>query len=235
MLLHIPHSSSIFPIGFGQKLPIDEVCLHTDWFTDELFSGHVRFVYPYSRFFCDVERLVNDPLEAEGRGIAYTKLMDGTIYRSLTAEEVVTFNRLHDEWHRAMKREAEKQSSMLDNVVVVDCHSFNATQVNLQEDELPDVCIGFNDDQSKLPTPILGRLIEIFSAAGYSVSLNRPYGNAIVVSVLPNIYSVMVEVNKRVYLTDRWEKSDGFQKIKSTIDAALKFLIDFEVGIISVR
>lgn len=232
MLLHIPHSSTTFPTTASVEVPEAELNLHTDWFTDELFDGHVKFVYPFSRFYCDVERLPNDPLEAVGRGIAYTKLSDGTEYRSISEAQAEEFAEMHREWHLHMKREAEKQSSMLDSVIVVDCHSYSAAQVNMDEADLADVCIGFNYDHSQLPMSVIAGLSEVFRDAGYSVAFNVPYGGAVKVSEVSNVFSVMIEVNKRTYLASDFSKSDGFEKMKATIAVALKYLSDFEVGVI---
>ena len=76
LLLHVPHSSTLFPresrftfddLDFDERLLID-------YYTDELFipkvaSEGIRYaVFPYCRLFCDVERLMNDPLESRGLG-----------------------------------------------------------------------------------------------------------------------------------------------------------------------
>ena len=79
ILLHIPHSSSTFPATSEytfNDLNRDERLL-IDYYTDTLFvpqqeTEHVgNAVFPYCRLYCDVERLVNDPLEKYGLGISY--------------------------------------------------------------------------------------------------------------------------------------------------------------------
>ncbi len=79
ILLHIPHSSTSFPEESNhhfEDLDAEERLL-IDYYTDELFvperaSKHiVPMVFPYCRLYCDVERLVKDPLENKGLGIAY--------------------------------------------------------------------------------------------------------------------------------------------------------------------
>ncbi|MCI6239358.1 MAG: N-formylglutamate amidohydrolase, partial [Lachnospiraceae bacterium] len=76
IVLNIPHSSSEFPgtAKDGWENGIDEhIQRWTDWGTDRLFgmasSMDPRIhpvTFPWSRFFCDVERLENDPLEKIG-------------------------------------------------------------------------------------------------------------------------------------------------------------------------
>ena len=71
ILLHIPHSSFSFPSGSNHSFnDLDnEEKLLIDYYTDELFvpqkeTEHIgTIVFPYCRLFCDVERLINDPLE----------------------------------------------------------------------------------------------------------------------------------------------------------------------------
>lgn len=233
MILHIPHSSLHVPDDCEHRysIPDHERYTHTDLYTDELFPyiGE-RLVFPYSRFYCDVERLHNDPLEEKGRGIIYTHLSDGTPFREVDQEEHSRIMVLYNEHHNKLRGEAIKQSTMLDNVVVVDCHSFSAEQVLHEESILPDICIGYNNDGTRLPDEVIRGLATVFINSGYSVAYNFPYGNSIFVPEKENIYSVMIEVNKRTYLTPNYEKSRGFEKMKAVITTALDFLSDFELG-----
>ena len=84
ILLHIPHSSTSFPKDSGytfDDLNADERLL-IDYYTDELFlpeqpsSKIESVVFPYCRLYCNVERLINDPLEKEGLGISYRRRAD---------------------------------------------------------------------------------------------------------------------------------------------------------------
>ena len=75
ILLHVPHSSSVFPEDskFSWKDFDDEEQLLIDYYTNDLFS----IVFPYCRLFCDVERLTKDPLENKGLGISYRRYQGG--------------------------------------------------------------------------------------------------------------------------------------------------------------
>lgn len=91
IVLNIPHSSSEFPgtAKDGWENGIDEhIQRWTDWGTDRLFgmasSMDPRIhpvTFPWSRFFCDVERLENDPLEKSVRAssIHLSKESGGTL------------------------------------------------------------------------------------------------------------------------------------------------------------
>jgi hypothetical protein len=56
-----------------------------EWFTPLTDPRIHPVAFPWSRFFCDVERLENDPLEKSGQGIVYTSF-EG-INRNLTVQE----------------------------------------------------------------------------------------------------------------------------------------------------
>jgi len=78
MILHIPHSSTKIPdyedAMKHDKSVIKAIEKYTDFRTDELFlyNGADRIVYPYSRVFCDVEKLEeNEPMEELGLGVLY--------------------------------------------------------------------------------------------------------------------------------------------------------------------
>ena len=81
ILLHIPHSSTAFPEGsnYDFKDLDNEERLLIDYYTDELFMPDEEqyavesIVFPYCRLYCDVERLINDPLEEKGLGISYNR------------------------------------------------------------------------------------------------------------------------------------------------------------------
>lgn len=84
IILHIPHSSLEFPkeSKYSWNDLDDEERRLIDYYTDELFlprqdSEQVSsLVFPYCRLYCDVERLINDPLEKDGLGISYSRWIE---------------------------------------------------------------------------------------------------------------------------------------------------------------
>lgn len=97
VVLNIPHSSSEFP-GTAKDEWENGIDVHiqrwTDWGTDRLFGRASSMdprihpvTFPWSRFFCDVERLENDPLEKIGQGIVYSSF-EG-IGRNITGTEII--------------------------------------------------------------------------------------------------------------------------------------------------
>lgn len=127
IVLHIPHASPVFPFGLSSwDEGINfEVTRWTDWYTDWLFASSGRLdsriipvAYPFSRFFCDVERLENDPLEKIGQGIVYTRFE--SLKRTVSdGEKQFALNSFHE--HRQRLVQALSPGALL-----VDCHSFPA-------------------------------------------------------------------------------------------------------------
>ena len=166
----------------------------TDWHTDFLFHGFrhpkIRTVrFPYSRFIVDAERLWDDPMETIGQGIIY-RHYDG-YRRAVTTKGEAKLLRLWDGHQQRLK------SNLCEGSLLLDCHSFPEEQGDV------DICIGFNEDWSKPDKELLEYAINLFEDNGYSVSINYPYSNS-EAPVCPFTYqSMMLEVNKRVYLERR--------------------------------
>ena len=64
-----------------------------------------------------------------------------------------------------------------------------------------DICIGYNDDWS-YNKEIVDGITEIFKERGYSVEFNKPFSNSIAPEMPFHYASVMIEVNKRVYMNE---------------------------------
>lgn len=146
------------------------------------------FVFPYSRFVCDAERLENDPMEKIGQGIIYTSF-DGYKRKELSDENIA---KLLDARQKHLDRIS---GSLTEESVLVDCHSFP------QDMSDADICIGFNDDWS-YNEKITSAVIDIFTMHGYKVSINEPFSNSLTPKTDFPYTSVMIEVNKKVYMNE---------------------------------
>ena len=76
IVLNIPHSSTIIPVNTWEGDISRCVQKWTDLHTDTLFVPSepcaekvTSVIFPVSRFFCDAERLTDDPMEDIGQGI----------------------------------------------------------------------------------------------------------------------------------------------------------------------
>ena len=159
ILLHIPHSSISFPDDSHYSfLDLDgEEKLLTDYYTDELFipreqKGNISsVVFPYCRLYCDVERLVNDPLEYKGLGISYRRTV---VESDILPFEERSFSTLSKAFHYYADFHANVSKKIVDmtlmnRILLIDCHRFSAIP-NLFNPTPPDIyiCIGYNYDET---------------------------------------------------------------------------------------
>ena len=198
IVLHEPHASieglydrNLSFWNIDEHFLNDIVFRLTDWHTDFLFHGcpseqieTVRF--PFSRFIVDAERLWNDPLEQEGQGIIYKHYGN---YRRAVPEQAE--HALYNLWHAHQQK---LKMALCENALLLDCHSFPEEQGDV------DICIGFNEDWSKPDRKLIEYTVNLFEENGYSVGINYPYSNSEAPECPFRYQSMMLEVNKRVYL-----------------------------------
>lgn len=198
IVLHIPHASPVLPFGrSGWEEGIErEMVRWTDWHTDWLFASSSRLdsrivavAYPFSRFFCDAERLEEDPLEAVGQGRVYRRF--GVLERTVPEDELEFALRSYGE-HR--ERLVKALSDCGPGTLLVDCHSFPEDLSDV------DVCIGVNDDWSRPDDALIQRAVWHFTSRGYSTRVNEPYSISVSPETGFRYASLMIEVNKRTYL-----------------------------------
>ena len=229
MILHIPHSGTH---TLDRNIKHEDILRGTDWFTDELFQ-HInaeRVVQKHSRFIVDCERLPDEiePMLKDGYGISYNKDFDGVDIEVPNKNEMM---KIYDDHHAKLNFETRKALTYVPTIFVVDCHSFGDAQIKSEI----DFCLGFNSDFNNYS--MLNKIQEHLELKGYKVGVNEPYSNAIV----PNEYygnddvkSIMVEVNKRLYLdnqnTESFSKSKCFEKTKTVINEVLDIISQEEVN-----
>lgn len=199
ILLHIPHSSNARSTElWSNPIAFDKTCVrkYTDWHTDIIFASPrpevESVVFPYSRFYIDVERLENDPLEKKGQGILYTRYKGNgeTFTRVVPEDQRAYMLELYKAHHRKLSEAVE------DDTLVIDCHSFPSELSDV------DVCIGLNDDETRPDDIFVEAVVKIFSDWGYKVAINTPYSNSIAPKTDKSYKSMMIELNKRIYLNE---------------------------------
>ncbi len=231
IVLHIPHSSIRFPEGSQyhySDLDAEERLL-IDYFTDDLFvhkqhTEHISsMVFPYCRLYADVERLINDPLEEEGLGISYcrrnTNLGSGCSFSTMSS----AFN-LYADFHAEVSKRIVELGS---GVLLIDCHSFSALP-NLLNSNPPDIdiCIGYNDDETCPNEVIIETIVQHFKSMGYRVGINQPFSNSKTFAVPVKYHTIMIEVNKRLYMNENTlEQTQGFATLSKDIQALYKMLL----------
>ncbi len=195
IVLAIPHGTRTILTKWDNQEKINQDADRwTDWDTDIMFSvTHPRIeavLGTVSRFDCDLERLMDDPLEAEGRGILYTRSHSGAL-RELGHE---TRKRFMAEWYAYRDKLSR---AIAQNTLLIDCHSFPrdiATEI--------DICIGVNDDASRPSEETIALVVDHFTSGGYRTRVNEPYSNSITPESNVPYHSLMIELNKQIYWDD---------------------------------
>jgi len=234
-IIHIPHSSTHFPDknGFNEELLKIEIDKLTDWHTDKIFKiDNVKIIKSnFSRMFCDVERLPDEDEEMFrfGRGFYYTKTDLGETLRieSETHKKHVKEN-YYDVHHKKLSEAVNTALEKAKMAYILDCHSFSDIPFESDIDKSPnrpDICIGV--DEFHTPDWMVKLYTKAFENEGYNVEVNRPYEGTIVplehYRKNDNVKSIMVEVNRKLYLNDDYSmKEDEVRKLNSIINTCIK-------------
>ncbi len=224
IVLNIPHSSDVFPYGKDRWDEGLDCCISrwTDWLTDEIFvragrgsQSIVPVIFPWSRFFCDVERLKGDAIGSVGQGIVYTRF--DWFSRSISEGEKESV--IADYYDTHIER---LRSALAPDAFLIDCHSFPPDLSDVE------VCIGLNDDWSRPDETLIASVTDIFRRAGYKVGLNTPYSNSISPEMPFPYPSMMIELNKSTYVTpDGASDPNKMQRLESTVGKAYSRILDF--------
>lgn len=212
IILNIPHSSTFIPYNNWEGDIDEEIKKWTDLYTDVLFAPKdrdniIQITFPYSRFFCDAERLESDPMNSIGQGIGYTDFNGCHRYISPALNDCIM-----NLWksHQLLLREAIEVSSS--NPLLIDCHSFpNDVAPNV------DFCIGWNEDESKPSEKIIEIIADALTKSNFKIGFNNPYSNSITPKTNYPYKSVMIEVNKFLYL-DEESKLSSMYKINQLLN-----------------
>ena len=234
ILLHIPHASTNIPkeeLPLFRPVDLDEELLKmTDRYCDELFTGFESIVYPVSRLVCDPERFRSDYLESMskvGMGAVYTKTASGAPLRYVTAEQREQILRqYYDPHHLRLTEAAEKKLRERGRCLIVDGHSFPHIPLPYEADQStkrPDFCIG--TDSFHTPAILVSATMEFLRERGFSVALNFPFSGSMVplryYGKEARVSSIMIEINRRLYMDADGKKNEAFPEIRETVTALL--------------
>lgn len=229
-LFHIPHSSTVIPdyTGFYREKIEYEIQLLTDFATDEIFDveGIGKLIVPFSRLFCDVERLPDslEMLHKVGRGIYYTNCDDGDILRELNPSHQASviqyyYNKHHSDFENIISNKLEDYGT----TVIVDCHSFSDIPFKTDLDQSldrPDICIGV--DEFHTPKYLINSIINSCKEFNFSYKINSPYIGTIVPMKYygkdDRVSSVMIEINRKLYMNDTTVDDNKVQFLKRFIN-----------------
>ena len=237
LILHIPHSSTYVPETFKVSegaLLEKEFQRMTDWYTDELFDFDKveKIIFPYSRLYCDVERFRSDRDESmakKGMGVCYTQTSFGTKLREVSSKEKVFIkSTIYDKHHKNLESLVDKELRIQGSAIIIDCHSFSNVPLPHEDSTTrPDICLG--TDSFHTPPELIKYLRDYFEQKGLTVAINEPFVGTMVPLKFygkdKRVKSIMIEVNRKLYLDENFKKNKNFNKLKNLINGVLKDLI----------
>lgn len=216
IIFHIPHASTELPDEFFEGLEppfVKEGKGTTELYLTNLKMSDVlvldlvkglpygKVVAPYSRLFCDVERYWDDNKERMskyGMGAVYTKDYLGRTLRKENKLYKAKAKEYYDKHHSSLLEAVKRAEG---DVLLIDLHSFGPDIVSvISKGPYPDICIGYNEGNKN--GELISEIERFCDARGLTHQRNIPYSGSMTV---PNIKgktvrSIMIEINKRVYL-----------------------------------
>ena len=180
----------------------------------------------YSRFVVDLERYLDDskePMSTRGMGYLYNRLIDGTHFDRTIFGDETYFTQYYKHKHTQLKESIERIGN---GAILLDLHSFNPVPLPCDIDKKPnrpDVCLGFNEDDTKPEDSILAALQEHFEDNGLKVAFNTPFSGAMTTNTHVKYKALMIEVNKRCYLQNH-QLTKGLYRMSYILREAILLL-----------
>ena len=213
LIFHIPHSSVYIPFttGFDINLIQSQINLLTDFDTNLIFDipNTEKLTTPFSRVFCDVERLPDEDEEMfkSGRGFFYTHCDNGDKLREdIDGIKQKIYQEYYVNHHQKLEQIIEERLEAIGFATIIDCHSFanipfetDLTQFGVR----PDICIGTSETNT--PIWLIDKVEKYFNTHYNKVAINFPYSGTIIPKKYenaPNVSSIMIEINRDLYRID---------------------------------
>lgn len=246
-VLHLPHDAPGIPADVNDQFLLDdeelarEVLLMTDHRTADLFgsqraSGRVASA-SVSRLVVDVERFDDDaqePMAGAGMGAVYTHTSSGgPLRRPLDPwEREELLERWYRPYHRRLEQLVGDALRQHGRAVVLDAHSFPSKPLPYERaasPDRPDICVG--TDPFHTPTVLRDAFVSAFVSVGFRVAVDTPFAGALVPARHyrrdPCVHSVMVEVNRRLYLDEaNGLPAADFAAVAATVQACCIAALD---------
>lgn len=233
ILIHVPHSSTYIPPEekkfFLQSDLNPELLKMTDLYCNELFDcGRDMLVFPVSRLVCDVERFRDDddePMAEKGMGMAYTKCADGSPLRIIPPRKRAALaKKYYDKHHKLFNDAVNEKLRRFGKCIIIDGHSFSSEPLPYEDSPVrPDFCIG--TDPFHTPRALHTLCVNFLRSRGFKTETNIPFSGTIVPLAHlyrdDNVHSVMIEINRGLYMDKAGNKTAVFEKTKQVIAAMI--------------
>ena len=244
LIIHIPHSSLRIPKLFFKKVLLsrEEIVVENlhlcDLYTNKFIKNRncYKVIFKYSRLFCDVEKFKDDSKEIMskvGMGTIYTKDSNGRKLIDFDNEyREKILKKYYDRHHKRMDDLLCKVLKKNKMCYIIDLHSFSDSQAKktLNLSGCPDICVGIDDDF--YDENITRYVVDFFKKCGYKVKINYPYFGSFVPNVayqnkLKNVRSIMIDINKRIYLNDNLSiNKSKYNKLKHDLNKLVNDIIN---------
>jgi len=244
ILIHIPHSSIEIPSKYGDQFILDDVellkeaKLMADIFVDKIVENinEEKLIFPISRIVCDVERFRNDndeEMSKIGMGVIYEKTHDCKQLRKNNIKEQnleEIKKEYYDKHHELFEKKVEEALKKQGTCTIVDLHSYAETALPYEinkKDFRPDICIGY--ENFHFDKNIVNKIKQLCETKDIVVGENTPFKGSIVPLKFykknKNVKSVMIEINKRLYLQkDGTLDKTKLKKLQELMNKIIKIL-----------
>lgn len=244
VILHVPHASRVIPPEIRPSLTVTDDQLAAE--LDEITDAHTDVIAQHAAQSVtprpwtlrnDLSRLVIDPerfpdereqLNAVGRGAVYTRTCNGAVLRN---EDDDARDALLDNYFRpyaaAMSDLVTDRIAATGRAVIIDLHSYPTLPSTYElhpDDQRPALCIG--TDPHHTPPWLIEAAYAAFSPLD-DIGMDTPFSGTYVpldrYNTDPHVYSVMIELRRDQYLT---EKSELVDFAAENLGAMLGRLVD---------
>lgn len=238
VVIHVPHASTLIPDAergsFRANLK-DELLKMTDMYCGELFCGEYKsVVFPVSRLVCDPERFRSDadePMSRVGMGAVYTRTHSGETLREVgEAGRERILRAYYDPHHAGFTAAVQAALDRTGGCLIIDGHSFCPRPLPYEQDQnpvRPDFCIG--SDPFHTPKRLEEAAVVFLRERGFTAAVNAPFAGAIVPMRFyrrdARVRSVMIEVNRRLYMRGDGSKNSAFEETRRTVRELMRFII----------
>jgi N-formylglutamate amidohydrolase len=148
-------------------------------------------------------------------------------------------NRLYTPYHETLSSLLDEAKSAFGFSVLIDCHSMPSSPISEQGGVRPDFVLG-----DRFGTSCSGELTRLaagqLKAQGYAVTLNKPYAGGYITEHYgrphKGQHALQIEINRALYMDEtRFEKSDGFERLRDDLQAMVRALIAGTSGLAAPR
>jgi N-formylglutamate amidohydrolase len=246
VVLSCPHAGRIYPAEFiaASIANITDLRGLEDFGVDQLIGGALSQGVPcvtnkVTRAYIDVNRpvdaldhlmLSSPPASTNAKPSRHVRAGYGLLPRLTAAREVIHRQLLpqeeverrialvHQPYHCALRAALSNACSKFGRAILIDCHSMPSH--DQQNRPLADIILG--DLHHRTIDQKIGKMLTtLIRNAGFSVAWNSPYAGGYITKnygrTNSSQQSIQIEINRRLYMSHKYELNDGGVKRVSSL------------------